>query len=399
MTSDSRAPSALPFKAFYFCVFAGPAIVGTYLNLYFQRRGLTDGEIGILAGILSLVGVVSPLLWGAVADRLGSRRRPGIWAMGISGVLFPCFWWLHGHAILIPLIALFGFFQSPLIPLADAAATAYVGRWAADYGRIRVWGSIGYAAVLASMGLLLPARSRAGAAALLPVFVLYLFWRFVGAGCAAKIPEQKGEQAVPPVNIGRAMIQAAAVFRDRRLILVCICAFLGWGAMQAYYTFFPIYLDILKVPDNLKGLYIDIGVGAEILFLTQSGRLEKAIGAAGMLTLGLAAQAGRLLLFAYPVPLWAVALGQTLHAFTFAAFYVACIAFLTKIVPDHLRGGGQAFFSGVVMGLGGAIGSALAGYVAHRHGMPLMFRAGACTAGAACLLSLVLVKMERTVSA
>ena len=395
MTAETRRPSAFPFKAYYFCIYAGPAIVGTYLNLFFKRRGLSDSQIGLAAAVLSIVGALSPPLWGALADRLGSRRVPGVVAMLSTGLLFPLFWWIRPFYGILFLLALFGLLQAPIVPLADAATTAYTRRWEADYGRIRVWGSIGYALVLAGLGLLLPGRSHATAAALAPIFVALPLSRLVGSWYGSRLPDPEPHPGGSPAGFRQGLADAAALFLRRPLLVVSLCTILGWGAMQAYYTFFPIYLDQLHVPDDQKGLYIDIGVVAEICFLSQSGRLQKVLGPYGLFSLGLAAQALRLFLFSFRVPLWGLGIGQVAHAFTFGAFYVGCIAILSQEVPDRLRAGGQAFFSGLVMGLGAAAGAAAAGRLGHAYGLERMFREASLVAAAGFVLSLWLVFRQR----
>ncbi|MDQ2730899.1 MAG: MFS transporter [Armatimonadota bacterium] len=392
-TSSSRSGrSTLPFKAYYFCGFAGFALSNTYLNLYFKRNGLSEGTIGELSAILSICGVLSPPVWGALADWMGSARKPNLILMAMTGALFPFFLFTHHILLLFMLAALFGSCMSPIIPLTDAAVVSHLKRWGGEYGPVRVWGSIGFVVALVSIGFALPAHASAKASALMPVFVGFTLWRMAGLFWGFRLPEGRRDGPNRGVSPWRGMKEAAGLFRNRRMFIFILCSFLGWASMQAYYVFFTIYLDWRRVPDGQKGMFWNVGVVAEILFLSLSGRVRQRIGYGWMLTAGLMAQALRLLLFSFMAPLWAVALGQSLHAFTFGSFYVAGIAFLHENVPDRLRAGGQAFFTAIVTGLGGALGAWGAGTIAHAHGLPAMYRECSFVAMAACLLSLLVAR-------
>ena len=387
--------SSAVYKAYCFCIFAGPAITSTYLNLFFHRRGLSDAQIGALSGVLAVVGIVSPPLWGAIADAIGSNMKPGLFLMVTTALLFPVFACVKSYPLLLLLMSVFGFCFSPITPLGDAAIISYSQRRGRTYASIRLWGSLGFVVVITSCGLLLPGTSGAHTGSLLPIFGAFVVWRVVGVLVGVRIKEGRPETVRERSSIAPALREVAALFRRPRMALFAVCAGLGWGAMQAYYAFFTIYLDTLHVPDSAKGLFWNIGVLAEILFLTFSGPFVRRAGPYPLFTLGLAAQAARLCLFSFPAPLWVIGVGQLLHAFTFASFYLGCIAFLSENVPDRLRAGGQTWFAGLVMGLGAAAGAWIAGNVAHTCGLAIMFRAGSATASIGCCLSLVLFARPR----
>jgi nitrate/nitrite transporter NarK len=60
----------------YGLLFAAVAPLAGYLNLFLQRCGLTDSQIGTVAATMALVGIVAPPLWGYVSDRWRNRRTP-----------------------------------------------------------------------------------------------------------------------------------------------------------------------------------------------------------------------------------------------------------------------------------------------------------------------------------
>jgi PPP family 3-phenylpropionic acid transporter len=69
------------------------------------------------------------------------------------------------------------------------------------------------------------------------------------------------------------------------------------------------------------------------------------------LMLGMGAQAWGVLFFA-----------QILHAATYGLFHASAIHMIHHVFPGRLQGRGQALYSGVSYGVGGALGSLLSGY-------------------------------------
>jgi len=58
-------------KAFYLCYFVAVATYTPYLSLYLHAIHLNGSQIGLIASLAPLVGVVLPPLWGTLSDRFG----------------------------------------------------------------------------------------------------------------------------------------------------------------------------------------------------------------------------------------------------------------------------------------------------------------------------------------
>jgi PPP family 3-phenylpropionic acid transporter len=82
-----------------------------------------------------------------------------------------------------------------------------------------------------------------------------------------------------------------------------------------------------------------------------------------------------------------LALGQTLHAATYAAFHVAAIRVVYRLFSDGRQARGQAMYSGMTFGLGLFVGSLAAGWAVEMIGLPAVFR---LSSGVALLAVLVL---------
>ncbi len=356
------------FKQLYFLLFAPLALQVTYLNLYFERRGLNYEQLGVLNAVSSVCGILFPLWAGAWADRLPNRRSAvALLALG-AGVSFPLLWFGGSLAVLLlPAIVLFAC-RSPLIPISDAICLDHLAtqgdRDGERYAALRLWGSVGFI-VVAALGprLLADEATSDPVARLQPIFwgfaalCLLMAWRAMTLPSAPRV----SHATEPPARVWSAMVSVLRVPRLKRLFLVLLISQL---ANSCYYLFLSLYLDAIGVADRNKGDYWAMGVAAEIALMAVGPALVRKLGVRRLLLLGLAGRLLRLCAFSWPLAPWAVLwLVQPFHALAFAAVHLATIAFMARTVPERLRASGQAAVTSLVAGVGGVLGNLLAGAV------------------------------------
>ena len=138
------------FRTYYFFFVMGTGVVMPFLNLYFKKIGLTGKQIGTLSSLGMVCMFAAPLLWGMINDRYNRHGRLLGFLIVAGGVSFFAVSFSNIFYYLIPVIILFYFFYSPLVPLSDAMVLEYVHHDESDsFGKIRLWGTIGF--VLASI--------------------------------------------------------------------------------------------------------------------------------------------------------------------------------------------------------------------------------------------------------
>ncbi len=374
------------FAVFYFLVFLPVGMQAPYLFLYFKRVGFTDSQLGTLAALPPLLNVVAPPLWGAVADAFGDRRRTLAVLLVLAAVSFPWLMYVTSfEATLGVLLAFSGVAFAPMA-IADAIALENVERKGGDYGRLRLWGSLGFAVPLLVFGLVLERGAGGEAASLYPIFMGFAIFRLVSAGWVGMLPASWGSR-------GRGFDwRAARVFWRPRFVALAGCAVVAAGAMSAYYLYFSIYLDEVGIADNVKGYFWVIAVAAETGMMLVIGGLMRRIGLKWTFVLSLVGCAARLFAFSFALGPAAIACVQCLHALTFAALTVSSITFVSRMTPAGLRASGQSLWMALTMGLGAALGSKLAGMAAGALGLMGMFQVFSVAAAAAAVGAVVLVR-------
>lgn len=380
--SDAAFPG-LRLAAFYFLFFAAVGGFMPYWALYLETLGLEAAAIGTIMAAMMATRIVAPNLWGWLADRRG--RRMGV-IRGGACVAVACFALVPTVREPLPLAALlvlYSVFWTAVLPQFEAVTLAHLGARAASYSRVRLWGSVGF--VFAS-GIIGTVLERAGAL-VLPWLLLVLI-----AGVAAM------SFLVREPTSARAAAAARSGAPDDPLpVASVVCLLLACALMQAshgpYYVFFSIYLQGLGYTGGQIGALWALGVVAEVGLFAVMPRLLGAAPHVPLFAACFALTALRwLMLAALPASVPVLVLVQLLHAVSFGAFHALAIALVHRLFTAARQGRGQALYSSLSFGAGGAAGSAVAGLLWASAGAQASWLAAA---GAAALGGVVALGIRR----
>ncbi len=368
------------FAVNYALLFAAVAPMVGYLNLYLQRRGLSDSQIGTTAAIMSLFSILSPPLWGYFSDRWHDRRLPLAIASFGAAIVFLAYFFASFPIVLL-VAALFAFFHSPLIPLLDALVLERLGGGKERYGRIRAWGSWAFITMMLIFGLTL--KNQGTAESLIPALFTFVVLRIFFAISAFSLPRKGGGK---PMGDGdwKAIKE---LFADRDWQGFLAVSLLSMVSTSVFYAFFPLYLNRAGVSDNWQGYFWVVAVLAEVAFMAWlTEPLIRRIGLKGVLLLGIAGRAFRLTAYAFPLSFPTLLALQTLHSLTFAAVHTASVTWVSMKAPERARALTQTLYASVLMGIGSAVGAQIGGFIAEHFGLRFLFGLAGATNGLAFLL-------------
>src|SRR5690606_2392612 len=139
-------------KAVYFFYFAALAALVPYMSLYYQENGLTPTQIGILSGLIPLGTWISSPFWGGIAD--ARQRHRAVLLLTIAGLwasVLVLFFAGSFTGFLVAILA-YAFFVGPIVPLVDNAVMSILGKDKSGYGRVRLWGSLGWGMAATLLG-------------------------------------------------------------------------------------------------------------------------------------------------------------------------------------------------------------------------------------------------------
>jgi len=316
-----------------------------------RTLGFSAIEIGQLMAIPMATKIVAPFIWGWLGDHLG-RRMTIVRAGSLAAFLtFSAVFWLHGFWGLAAAMALFSFFWNAVLPQLEVVTFSHLGDRASRYSRIRVWGSVGFIAAVMLLG---PAVDRVG-----PAVVLYaLLVIYGGIWISSLLVRERASDGIEHEHQSlRGVLRRPEVIG---FFIACLLMQVGHGA---YYTFFSIYLDEHGYSKTLIGQLWALGVAAEVvLFVFFMHRVLDTFGARAVLLASLALASVRWLLVGlFPDQLGVILLAQLLHAATFGSFHASAIHLVYGYFRGRLQGRGQALYSSLSFGAGGAVGALASG--------------------------------------
>jgi PPP family 3-phenylpropionic acid transporter len=270
----------------------------------------------------------------------------------------------------------FSFFWNAALPPFEANTLNHLGADTHRYSSIRLWGSIGFILTVAALGALF---EQAGTG-WLPVVLIGLFAAIWLASLL--VPEKITAQQ------HHAHLSLREVLQQPVVISVLLVCFLVQASHGPYYTFYSIYMSEHGYSETLIGELWALGVVAEIgVFLKMRSWLPR-YGARRLLLSATALTALRWLLLAGFVDnLWVMVLAQTLHAASFGLYHAVSIHLFHQLFRGRLQGRGQALYSSVSFGAGGAAGSFAAGYLWQGAGAGWMYLAAAGVAALALAIA------------
>lgn len=338
-------------SSFYLFYFATLGALVPFWGLYLKARGFTATEIGELMATIMATKIVAPYVWGWIADHRG-RRMPIIrLASVLAALTFAGVFWTTGYWTLAAVMSAFSFFWNAALPQFEAATLNHLGERTHLYTRIRVWGSVGFIVAVVSLG---PLLDRYGAG-LLPRVVLVLMGTIWLASLA--VPEQAtGYHRLAQGSFMRVVTQPQVL----ALFAACMLMQMSHGP---YYTFYSIYLEGHGFSGFAIGQLWAFGVLAEVLLFIVTHRLLTRWGLRGPFIISFGLATLRWLLIAwFPDRLPLLLFAQGLHAASFGLYHAVAIILVHRFFVGRFQGRGQALYSSLSFGAGGALGSLLGGY-------------------------------------
>ncbi|MBK9516479.1 MAG: MFS transporter [Anaeromyxobacter sp.] len=347
-------------RLLYFLYYGAVGSLLPYLAPYLRGLGFSGTEIGAVQLVGPLVGPVAGLAWAAAADRSGQPGRTLGRATALAFLAAALLPFARTPLQVGAVLLLTALGDRAVVPLLDSLTLEQVRlQPGLTYARVRLGGSLGFAALALLLGGVLAARGDRTADPLVPVTVAVLVG---GYALAARGLPAAGPRAWPRPG----WPEVRALLSDRRLMgLLAACA-LHWLACAPFHLFFGLLVRERGLPSVVTGLGMGAGVAAEVAALLWFPRLEGRFRLRTLLAVAFAGSALRWFALARAEGAPAVVALQLLHGLTFGLFWGSAVAALVRLIPAPLRSTGQAVFSAVVFGGGNAFGYQLSG-IAYDH--------------------------------
>jgi MFS transporter, PPP family, 3-phenylpropionic acid transporter len=372
-SAQNQRQQLLPFAALSATYFAHIGFFNPYLPLWLKDMGMGLLTISVLTSVQAATRLFAPYAWGAISDRTGERVK--LLRIG-AGVAFASalFLWLDWGPVFLGVVLLVMFTHtSSMMPMSEAAMAHLVSQGggfdAKRYGRVRLWGSLGFLVTVFVAGAWFEAfgmKHFAGWTVFSLGAVLLSVWFLPDL----KESAHHADDHVP----------VWPVLRQKSVQWFFASTFFHVLSHIGIYVFFSLYLDSLGYSKTMIGVLWAVSVAVEIVWFYSQSRWLSRLPLTGWLVVCSAAMVLRMGLTAmWADVLWVLLLAQCLHALTFATHHTACIALLSHYFPARLRGRGQALYTVIAYGFPGVIGGLLGGVLSEHWGLTSVYEASVVT--------------------
>lgn len=346
-------------KAIYFFMFAAIATLFPYLVLHYKQLGLSGKQIGILTSLFPIVTVIAAPIWGGIAD--STQRHKTLLILMLSGALTSVFFLSQSKTFffILLLIVTFALSVASIGSIIDSSVLARLGTRKQDYGKLRLWGTIGFGLVSPIAGFI---TQRFG---LYWAFYMYIALLSIVLILVFKFPIQKTSFRKP--------LGTNFEFRNPawlKFLGVIFIIGIGLGISGNYLL---LRMENLGIPRTYMGLTLVSLTLAEIPLMLFGHRLLKFWPAQRWLYVALGFMCVRLFANSLATAPWHFLLVQCLHGPTFALVWVAGVAYADELAPAHLKATSQGLFTSTLNGLGGALGALIGGFLYDAFGAVKMF--------------------------
>lgn len=346
------------YGLFIAAYYATNAVFQGYLPKYYQLMGMDGTHMMTLLAAAPAIAIVAQPVWGRIGDRMRTRNQALTVMIVASTVLILLILVNPIYAWLLLITCLYAAFYTPIQPMGDSIILENLERQRAPFGPIRLFGSFSFALNNLLVGHLFEGRFH-----IVPwVTALFLLIMLLSSRV---LPPTRGHQR------GKTKVPLRAILRIpylKPLMALVIVLQLGMGY---YYSYFVLHFTSLPGgTSGLVGLAFFISATSETPFLIFSDRLFQRFGTGKLMVMSALLISIRFLVLGLSQNITLLLLNQITHGGGFIVITVTMAKYISLMVPDELKAGGQMLLAVVGYGLARVFGVLCGGYVQQITGGP-----------------------------
>lgn len=311
--------------------------------------------VGSSWGVAALVGI---FFSNQFADRNFSAERflaasHLIGGLALVGVAFSTSFWPFFACYLV-----YSLLYVPTLSVSNSIAFANLRDPAADFGTVRMGGTVGW--VMVSWPFVFLLGAHATAEQVRWIFLVAALISFAAAGYSLTLPHtppRKEAAGIDKLAWRRALTLLGTPF----VLVLFIVTFIDSVIHNGYFVVSDAFLtDRVGIAGNLSMVVLSLGQVAEILTMFLLGRVLIRLGWKTTMIVGILGHAARFAVFAFfadSIPV--IVAVQLLHGICYAFFFATVYIFVDAVFPKDVRSSAQGLFNLLILGVGNVVASFL----------------------------------------
>ncbi len=344
---------------FYFVYFISTGM-STFIPKYYGEIGMTNGQIGLLTSIPTLVALAITPLLGTLTDRIPKKRYLlSLLMLALAGACFlvP---YSTGFVALLAIMSVYTVVGNNVLPVMSTISIEYTSQIGKPYGPIRLMGTVGYQIGALLIGVILSTSLKS----LYPMMGVSVL---IACATTFLLPDVKGHQHK------KEKVPLTKLFADKHLRMMYIMIFFATISTQFYQAFYTKHLGDLGMNNQVTSIITLLAVILELPFLYFGDRLYKKTNIWNWLLIGMLFNGVRWLGLAFSKTAVVNILFQLPGVTVLACFEFFPALYLNKRVSPELAGGAQSMLSLVSFGAAKVVGSLIGGQICQYTGIPALF--------------------------
>lgn len=351
----------------YFWYFGAIGCLAPYISVYYRHLQFNGFQIGVLSAILPLgIAFIAPLC-GTLADTFSAHRLLLRGALVLAALTALMISQVTSFITLVPLMILLAVSLAAVPAMLDGFAMLISAQEGIAFGRLRVWGSVGY---ILSVWLVAWQMGQkvsnffllAYAAALLLACASTLGLPRVPALAQAKQPMWQG---------------ISAMVRNPAVALVLLTVYLVTSNANIMSNYLSIYITELGGTAQMIGTASAVAAISELPVMIFGHGLLSRFSSRKILALAVAVYFVRFLLYSIPLSgLWILS-AQVLHGLSFGLYLMASVTLVHELAGRDRAATAQGLLSSTSFGFGAITGALVGGALLDQLGAVGIFRVAA----------------------
>ncbi len=323
--------------------------------------GFTGGQIGWIFATQAIACLAGLVFGGQFADRLFSSEKllavlHLIGGTAMFALAYQTTFWSFFFVMLAYQLA-----YMPTMSLTNAVCFHHIRDAQREFGRLRLWGTIGWIAASWPFVFILAGKTGPDLhAALSSIFTVAGVASIALAAFSLTLPPTP-----PAASAGGASAPLAAIrlLREPTMLVLFIVTLMDALVHQCYFQWTSPFLQQAGLAENWIMPAMSVGQIAEIASMAGLGFALARLGWRWTMTVGVLAHAVRFFVFAIGDPLWLMVAINLVHGLCYAFFFAAVYIFVDERCPRDARASAQGLFNLVILGIGPFAGSLLWGWL------------------------------------
>ena len=332
---EEKRENPLIFYIFYFVVFFGGAIYGSFISMYLSNAGMKSETIGLVNGIIQIISLVAYPVWGILADRAKTKNTVLIIELILIIATLVFFNFAKGVLMLAIAMIVFSIFNQPMHGVYETITIehARLNNW--KYSPIRMTGTFGFSLMALLAGFWLSKEETL----IFPIYIGSMILTLICAFCLPKtenIRRQREEKTEGKKESVYVMLKNKRV----RNVLILMATYMMCNSFNG--TYFGIFMG------KLGGDYTHVGIAnmimglAEVPFHIGPGRRwMQRIGVEKSMLCVMAAGTIRYTIAAFSQNPWVLVWTMAFNGIMLVPTIVGVVEFLYNMAPDHLKTSAQ----------------------------------------------------------